>query len=470
MIDRQEVLELAREFSLRPDVVEKDYALGWLLAGIGQHPDTSPAWAFKGGTCLKKCYFETYRFSEDLDFTLLDESHLDENLLLKIFGEIAELVYAQSGLELSRESMRFEVYQNPRGKPSVLGRIGYRGPIAPRGDLPRVKLDLTRDEHVVRQPVRRRIHHGYSDAPDGGFEVLCYPYEEVFAEKIRALGERELPRDLYDVIHLYRHADMRPNREVVLNILQEKCRFKDMAVPTLETLKQEPQRTELEQEWSNMLAHQLPALPSFEQFWNELPLVFEWLAGKALPAPLQPVAAGTDEDLQWTAPPMAQAWGMAVPLEVIRFAAANRLCVNLGYDGRKRVIEPYSLRRTKAGALLLHAIRVDNRQHRSYRVDQIESAEVTQKTFTPVYAVELTPSGPLHAPLQTRTGSTQTRQRVFSGRRKTSLTPSLKYMMECTACGKRFTRSKMDTELNEHKNRSGYPCYGRYGRYIGTKY
>jgi len=30
------------------------------------------SWAFKGGTCLKKCYFETYRFSEDLDFTLTE--------------------------------------------------------------------------------------------------------------------------------------------------------------------------------------------------------------------------------------------------------------------------------------------------------------------------------------------------------------------------------------------------------------
>jgi hypothetical protein len=297
---------------------------------------------------------------------------------------------------------------------------------------------------------------------------LCYPYEEVFAEKIRALGERELPRDLYDVIHLYRHADMRPNREGLLNILQEKCRFKSIAVPTLETLRQEPQRTELEQEWSNMLAHQLPALPPFDQFWKELPQIFEWLAGKVMPVTLQPVAAGTDEDIQWVAPPMAQAWGMAVPLEVIRFAAANRLCVDLGYDGSRRIIEPYSLRRTNAGNLLLHAIRADNRQHRAYRVDQIQSAEVTQKSFTPIYAIELTPSGPIHAPSQARADSTHTRQRV--GSRKISFTPSLKYVMECTTCGKRFIRSKMDTKLKEHKNKSGYPCYGRYGHYVETKH
>ena len=52
-------------------MIEKDYVLGWLLAAISSHPMLGPAWAFKGGTCLKKCYIETYRFSEDLDFAVL---------------------------------------------------------------------------------------------------------------------------------------------------------------------------------------------------------------------------------------------------------------------------------------------------------------------------------------------------------------------------------------------------------------
>ena len=42
---------------------------------------------FKGGTCIKKCYFETYRFSEDLDFTLQDAEHLDEAFLAGVFEE-----------------------------------------------------------------------------------------------------------------------------------------------------------------------------------------------------------------------------------------------------------------------------------------------------------------------------------------------------------------------------------------------
>lgn len=76
MIDRREVLSTAANLGLLPNVVEKDYVLGWLLAGIFSQPQLAEHWVFKGGTCLKKCYFETYRFSEDLDFTVTDESHI----------------------------------------------------------------------------------------------------------------------------------------------------------------------------------------------------------------------------------------------------------------------------------------------------------------------------------------------------------------------------------------------------------
>jgi hypothetical protein len=34
MIDRREILEAASAFSLLPSIVEKDYLLGWMLAGI----------------------------------------------------------------------------------------------------------------------------------------------------------------------------------------------------------------------------------------------------------------------------------------------------------------------------------------------------------------------------------------------------------------------------------------------------
>src|SRR6185312_15890984 len=95
MIDKREILETASSFSLLPNVVEKDFVLGWILAGINAHEDIAESWVFKGGTCLKKCYFETYRFSEDLDFTLRDESHIDEEFLNSVLKEVVAWVAEQ---------------------------------------------------------------------------------------------------------------------------------------------------------------------------------------------------------------------------------------------------------------------------------------------------------------------------------------------------------------------------------------
>lgn len=54
-------------------IIEKDYALSWILAGIAEIPILKQHLIFKGGTCLKKCYFGSYRYSEDLDFSAIDD-------------------------------------------------------------------------------------------------------------------------------------------------------------------------------------------------------------------------------------------------------------------------------------------------------------------------------------------------------------------------------------------------------------
>ncbi|WP_308755283.1 nucleotidyl transferase AbiEii/AbiGii toxin family protein, partial [Candidatus Hakubella thermalkaliphila] len=169
------------------------------------------------------------------------------------------------------------MYKNPRGTRSVQGKISYRGPLQPGGSLPRIKLDLTDDEVLTLDPVTRVVHHPYSDRPEDGIYVQCYCFEEVFAEKIRALVERLRPRDLYDVIHLYRHDSTKHSRNIIFSTLKKKCAFKGMPVPTMNILEGKPERAELEAEWENMLGHQVPALPAFEQFWQELPELFEWL-------------------------------------------------------------------------------------------------------------------------------------------------------------------------------------------------
>src|SRR5207302_9560040 len=110
MIDRREILEAASSFSLLPNVVEKDYVLGWILAGINANEELAEGWVFKGGTCLKKCYFETYRFSEDLDFTLRNEEHPAEEFLQPLFEKAIPWVPDQSGLNIPPHPRHSDIF------------------------------------------------------------------------------------------------------------------------------------------------------------------------------------------------------------------------------------------------------------------------------------------------------------------------------------------------------------------------
>jgi predicted nucleotidyltransferase component of viral defense system len=63
MIKTKEIQQRANKDGVRDTQIEKDYIISWILNGIAQHPSLSQYLVFKGGTVLKKVYFDDYRFS-----------------------------------------------------------------------------------------------------------------------------------------------------------------------------------------------------------------------------------------------------------------------------------------------------------------------------------------------------------------------------------------------------------------------
>ena len=232
VITKQDILDRAAEWQLRPEVVEKDYVLGWLLWGLGTHAQVSSHWVFKGGTCLKKCYIETYRFSEDLDFSLLPEAEYSGDGLLALLQEVAGKVSGQSGIQMPREEIAVDKRQDKQGRLTFRARVRYRGPLG-YPQLRRILFDITAHEAVLCPPVRVPIFHPYPDGLPAPATIGSYALEEVLAEKTRALFERTRPRDLYDVVYVINNlgaeADLRQTRDVFLG----KCRAKGLTPPTV---------------------------------------------------------------------------------------------------------------------------------------------------------------------------------------------------------------------------------------------
>ncbi len=401
MIVRTSLQERAREWGLSEEVVEKDYVLGWLLWGIGRQPEVRESWVFKGGTCLKKCFIETYRFSEDLDFTVRPGGPLEPETLLPILTELLDAVEQESGITLTSRAP--VIRMRPDGR-SAEGRIYYIGPRGAPGEA-RVRLDLTYDEVLVDAPVRRAISHAYDDLLPGAGDVLCYSFVEVFAEKLRALGQRARPRDLYDVVNLHRRVDFEADRDAVVATLAEKCRYKDVALPDFLSVTDGTRGEELRADWAAMLAHQLPALPPLDDFVAALRGVFAWLSGQDVVGLESFPQVGEPVETTWVAPSTITRWPGGVPLEPIRFAGSNHLLVELAYDGSTRLVEPYALRRSRAGNLLVYAIRVDSGEVRAYRVDRIQGVRVTNRPFTPRYAIELAVAQPVTSGRGRRSGT-----------------------------------------------------------------
>lgn len=398
MIAKQDILDRVTEWQLRPDVIEKDYVLGWVLAAIAVHPEAGVRWVFKGGTCLKKCYFETYRFSEDLDFTLTLAAAYDAAALRQVLSEVVATAHELSGVEFPAHLVEVRERHDKLGRATFQGKIGYRGPLQSPFN-PRILFDLTCHEPVQLPPEPRPIFHPYPDALPPGATVTAYQFEELFAEKVRALVERTRPRDLYDVIFILENradgTDLATTREVY----ERKCLAKGLrAARTDEVVTLAQQASELRSEWANMLAHQLPQLPPLDSVLGRLQPLLGWLDPVAPlpPTPLPAVAFEAGSAL--VAPAGVAFWGGGSPVETIRFAGANHLLVEFSYHGRVRRAEPYSLRRAQTGNLLLYAWEHGATHIKAFTVAEIRSARATDIPVTPRYRVELTAAGPQRVP------------------------------------------------------------------------
>ncbi len=449
MISKQDILERAREWQLRPEVVEKDYVLGWLLAAVALHEETSANWILKGGTCVKKCFFETYRFSEDLDFSLLPEAAYSEDAIRVVLGELTGIASELSGIEFSADALAVRVRDDKLGRTTYEGKIGYRGPLA-IPTWPRVLFDITAHEPVVDEPVRRPILHPYPDGPlpDDAL-VSTYSSEELIAEKTRALFERSRPRDVYDVIYILTNTNADIQFAHAREVFIEKCVSKNLTVPTARDLIAVVNGdVELRSEWSNMLAHQLSALPEVEHFVSQLAAVLSWMdADPPLNIPAQALAslaAGATETI--LAPNQPHVWHTSVPLELIRFAGATRMLIEFNYKGQRRLVEPYSLRRSSRNNLLLYAWELSSSKIKCFDIGKMSALKATQQSFTARFNIDFTGSGPMDPITVPRMSSRVTSHSTSRRATKSDLT----YVFRCPTCLKEFRHSRNDSTLRRH--------------------
>lgn len=254
-------------------VVEKDYALSYLLAGISAVNLLRDTLVFKGGTCLRKAYFPGYRFSEDLDFTAhtplpcadllvaLQESTERMLALLEPMGPFAAVV--------EEEHHRGP---HPRGQCVFRVRVQFPWMRTPACSL---KVEVSAEEPLVSGVIARPLIHEFPGETLTA-DIPCYRLEEIAAEKLRALLQsrqhldergwlRNRPRDLFDLDHLWRQRDLPVDWRSVGEILPAKAAAYGLDYSGVESFLDEQVLAGIERDWQAQLADFITDLPLFAE-------------------------------------------------------------------------------------------------------------------------------------------------------------------------------------------------------------
>lgn len=257
MIKPSEIQQKASEAGVRDQQIEKDYVLSWILQGISQHEHLSKVIVFKGGTVLKKIYFEDYRFSEDLDFTLLNNAITNEEIF-EWFNETFEYIKEEANIPLEI------IDDNEHVDGGINFYIGYVGPLGGQGSNKKIKVDISRTETLEFELVNKTVFIEYSDLEK--HQLLCYSFEEVLVEKMRTVMQRMQARDFYDLWYLLETNSM--DVDFYVNEFKNKCVSKGLN-PANFHKKLVERLPQYKGRWKSSLSEQIKDLPNYEQVERE---------------------------------------------------------------------------------------------------------------------------------------------------------------------------------------------------------
>jgi predicted nucleotidyltransferase component of viral defense system len=258
MIKAKEIQQKARQDGVRDTQIEKDYILSWVLRGIAQHEALSKCLVFKGGTVLKKIYFDDYRFSEDLDFTLLDPT-ITNDQIFAWFNETFTYVRENTNIPFSLQ----DSHEHRDG--GINFYIQYVGPLGGIGSNKSVKVDISRSEKLVFPPILQPVIINYSDLDED--VLLCYPLEEVLVEKLRSVMQRMQARDFYDIWYLLEEHGLEAKFHHAK--FCEKCSHKGLN-PTDFLQKMTERLPQYKARWKNSMEGQIQKLPDFDKVLREV--------------------------------------------------------------------------------------------------------------------------------------------------------------------------------------------------------
>src|SRR3989339_525676 len=428
MIEKKEIEEKSKEFEIHPSNVERDYVFGWLLYGIFTVSNLKDVIFLKGGNALRKGYFENTRYSSDLDFGIPND--IQQSVLLAEINKVCDFITEKAGVIFEKESNRLDEKFTATNAP-IPGlrvydvRVYFKDFYGKQDHIKiKISMDITRFDKTILPIQDVKLIHPYSDDNMLNCIIRCMKVEEIIATKLKCLLQRQHAPDLFDYVHSIKLLGGELDKNEVVDALIKKTIFRRNPSVLKNIFSKYPDSGYMQ----------------FAYFGPEF----------------------------------------RVP---IMNAGRSQTLLKIRYKGEERIVEPYSLKYlqkrdgTEKEYFYAYKLRGGSSAPgiKAFIAERMQSVENTEEKFEPRHMIELCKAGEkpenpyLFDPNKPTKEPRSYSRGVFSSRSRIS-SYGPRYVYQCSYCGKKFYRKNRDTSLGKHKDKNGYPCNGRYGYYVDTKY
>ena len=205
------------------DLIEKDILLQMLLNELDKNNDFKDNFTFKGGTCLIKIYFGYFRFSEDLDFTYLNQkefvgkskSKIRTSMSEKIdkLGELIKAISKQFNLDFKIKKENRKYFEFGGSNAFVTFKIWYDSIILNKPSFIKIQVNFIEKLNypikeflaifILGNRDKKEIELLFNDYSYllNPVKIKAYDLKEILIEKVRAILTRRgiKARDFVDV-------------------------------------------------------------------------------------------------------------------------------------------------------------------------------------------------------------------------------------------------------------------------------
>jgi predicted nucleotidyltransferase component of viral defense system len=402
----------------------------------------------KGGNCFRKTYFDSTRYSPDIDFACTQE--LSPDFIASELINICQFISNRTGVHFETERTRVE--QKKRIDPSKQGleaRIYFKDFFGETSEIIiSIKLDISQFEKIFLPIQNRQLIHPYSDHAECSAIVHCLKLEEMLASKLKCLLQRKHSADLYDFVHAtFLSSVVQINPREIVDTFLKMTIFSSGPGIVKDLFFNFPFQS-FHELWDKYLICPKKSEINFddavEKLRNDIVAMFG-----GLPILRGKIAFFPPEFRN----PIMEAGHTMTTLRVV-------------YDGIEREVEPYSLKfkipkdgnaREYFYVYDLTGGRTSGPGIKSLVHTNIQKITNTDNKFEPRFEVEISRAGQFG------------KDKYFHSHPRYSLMPSrtnYNYTIQCPICGKKFPRKVYDTHLNPHKDYYGNPCIGKTGYII----